>query len=84
MTLAFGYQLANAWLEMYPEASAAELVEFLERQSLRAREAATEVYVERGRASKEEAMSLLEGESRSYGDLMRSEFSNGELSMLRF
>ncbi|MEU4150477.1 hypothetical protein [Streptomyces sp. NPDC026659] len=81
MTLAFGHQLADAWLELHPEASAAELVEFLERQSLRARVAAAEVYVARERTSKEEAMFHLERESRSYGELMRNELSNGELSM---
>ncbi|MFD9602685.1 hypothetical protein OG609_40860 [Streptomyces sp. NBC_01224] len=81
MTLAFGHQLAATWLELHPEASAAQLVEFLEQQWLRARAVAAEVYVAREGTSKEEAMALLERESRSCRDLMQSELSTGELSL---
>ncbi|MFJ7904015.1 hypothetical protein ACIQ6V_26575 [Streptomyces sp. NPDC096198] len=80
-TFAFGHQLAATWLELHPEANAAQLVEFLEQQSLRARAAAAEVYVAREGTSRGEAMALLERESQSYRDLMRSELSTGELSL---
>ncbi|MFE7622934.1 hypothetical protein [Streptomyces sp. NPDC057509] len=80
MTLAFGYQLAATWLELHPEASASQLVEFLEEESLRARVAAAEVYVATGKTSEEGALALLERESRSYRDLMRNELSTGALT----
>lgn len=81
MTLAFGHQLAATWLDLYPDVSASQLVGFLEEQSLRARAAAAEVYVAKERMSKEEAMALLERESRSYRALMREELSTGDLSL---
>ncbi|MCX5411208.1 hypothetical protein [Streptomyces sp. NBC_00059] len=81
MRLAFGHQLAATWLEIHPGASASQVVEFLEAQSLRARLAAVEVYVATGKTSEEEALALLEHESRSYRDLMRNELSTGELNL---
>lgn len=81
MTLAFGHQLAATWLELHSEASAYQVVDFLEEQSFRARVAAVEVYVATGKSSQEEALVLLEHESRSYRDLMRKELSTGELNL---
>ncbi|NEC44834.1 hypothetical protein [Streptomyces sp. SID8016] len=43
--------------------------------------AAVEVYVATGKTSEEEALALLEHESRSYRDLMRNELSTGELNL---
>ncbi|MET7874281.1 hypothetical protein [Streptomyces cyaneofuscatus] len=81
MTLEFGHQLAATWLEIHPGASASQVVEFLEEQSLRARVAAVEVYVATGKTSEEEALALLEYEGRSYRDLMRKELSTGGLNL---
>ncbi|MFI5853633.1 hypothetical protein [Streptomyces parvulus] len=68
------HQWAATWLELHPEATAAELVQFLEQQAHKAQVAAAEVDVAREGMTMDEAMAFWTRE-HDYRDMMRRELS---------
>lgn len=73
-TQAFAYQLAEVWLDLHPNASAEQLVDFLRQEALRAEAAAAEVAVARDGVTMEQAVADL-AYMHEYRDLMRKELS---------
>ncbi|MDX3365489.1 hypothetical protein PV387_05515 [Streptomyces sp. ME02-6987-2C] len=74
------YQLAATWFELHPEATASELVAFLQDQANSAQTVAAEVYVAKEGMTMDEAMAF-QSRHYNYRDLMRRELSaNDRLS----
>ncbi|MFE7427102.1 hypothetical protein [Streptomyces sp. NPDC057545] len=68
------HQLAATWFEQHPEATAAELVEFLREQAEKAQTVAAEVYVAKENMTMDEAMEF-QVRHYDYRDMMRRELS---------
>lgn len=70
----YAHQLAAVWLELHPEASAAELVAFLEQRAVQAQTTAAEMYVQKEGMTMDDAMAFW-ARTCDYRDLMRREMS---------